>query len=47
MWSFHGLYTLGFVAGITIECNLNKHSIGMTKEFYLQQRFLVLLNYNE
>eukprot|EP01084_Bolivina_argentea_P173383 300293_1 len=44
MYSYHGLYTLGFFAGITIECNdviinLNGYSISMIKEFYLQQRF--------
>ena len=33
-------------AGITVECSdviidLNGHTIGMSEEFYLQQRFLV------
>eukprot|EP01084_Bolivina_argentea_P298668 514715_1 len=42
--TWHGPYQLGFFSGVTIETanvviDLNGHSISMSDEFYLQQRF--------
>eukprot|EP01083_Nonionella_stella_P216978 779289_1 len=49
---FHGLYTLGFFAAITIETddviiNLNGHSISMSRSFYLQQRFFSIIELSD
>ena len=48
LYSYNGLYSLGFFAGITIESDdviidLNQHSMEMSYEFYLQQRFFSLI----
>eukprot|EP01083_Nonionella_stella_P290532 988555_1 len=48
LYSYEGTYSLGFFAGITIECddviiNLNGYSFGMHRAFYLQQRFFSLI----
>eukprot|EP01084_Bolivina_argentea_P014715 27526_1 len=48
LYSYHGKFTLGFFAGITIECNdviinLNGYSISMDYTFYFQQRFFSLI----
>eukprot|EP00486_Rosalina_sp_Unknown_P000394 CAMPEP_0201564468 /NCGR_PEP_ID=MMETSP0190_2-20130828/2768_1 /ASSEMBLY_ACC=CAM_ASM_000263 /TAXON_ID=37353 /ORGANISM="Rosalina sp." /LENGTH=454 /DNA_ID=CAMNT_0047980673 /DNA_START=491 /DNA_END=1851 /DNA_ORIENTATION=- len=45
-WS--GPYQLGFFTGITVECDdvvidLNGHTVGMSEEFYLQQRFFSII----
>eukprot|EP01083_Nonionella_stella_P034160 93526_1 len=48
LYDYEGTYSLGFFAGITIECddvviNLNGHSFAMHRSFYLQQRFFSLI----
>jgi len=45
-WS--GPYQLGFFSGITVECSdvvidLGGHTVGMSEEFYLQQRFFSII----
>ena len=45
---FYGPYTLGFFAAITVETDnvvidLNGFTLGMNREFYLQQRFFALI----
>ena len=48
LYNYVGTYSLGFFAGITIECdnviiNLNGFDFEMDKRFYLQQRFFSLI----
>ena len=48
LYTFHSKFTLGFFAGISIECddviiNLNGFSMSMDYKFYFQQRFFSLI----
>eukprot|EP00485_Elphidium_margaritaceum_P009873 CAMPEP_0202685912 /NCGR_PEP_ID=MMETSP1385-20130828/1730_1 /ASSEMBLY_ACC=CAM_ASM_000861 /TAXON_ID=933848 /ORGANISM="Elphidium margaritaceum" /LENGTH=1663 /DNA_ID=CAMNT_0049340385 /DNA_START=133 /DNA_END=5121 /DNA_ORIENTATION=- len=48
LYSYTGLYSLGFFAGITVEADdvtidLNGHFMEMAYDFYLQQRFFSLI----
>eukprot|EP00484_Ammonia_sp_Unknown_P020063 CAMPEP_0197030868 /NCGR_PEP_ID=MMETSP1384-20130603/10007_1 /TAXON_ID=29189 /ORGANISM="Ammonia sp." /LENGTH=1847 /DNA_ID=CAMNT_0042460297 /DNA_START=328 /DNA_END=5871 /DNA_ORIENTATION=- len=48
LYTYHGKFTLGFFAGISIECDdvivdLNGFSIAMDYKFYFQQRFFSLI----
>eukprot|EP00485_Elphidium_margaritaceum_P007624 CAMPEP_0202695936 /NCGR_PEP_ID=MMETSP1385-20130828/9363_1 /ASSEMBLY_ACC=CAM_ASM_000861 /TAXON_ID=933848 /ORGANISM="Elphidium margaritaceum" /LENGTH=1002 /DNA_ID=CAMNT_0049352021 /DNA_START=118 /DNA_END=3126 /DNA_ORIENTATION=+ len=48
LYSYEGSYSLGFFAGITVECddviiNLNGFRFEMHRQFYLQQRFFSLI----
>jgi len=48
LYTYHGKYTLGFFAGISIECddvviNLNGFGLSMDYKFYFQQRFFSLI----
>jgi len=48
LYAHHGLYALGFFAGITVEADdvlidLNGHSLSMSHSFYIQQRFFSIL----
>eukprot|EP01084_Bolivina_argentea_P136714 240786_1 len=48
LYTYNGLYSLGFFAGITVECDdvtidLDGHSMEMAYPFYLQQRFFSLI----
>eukprot|EP01084_Bolivina_argentea_P173385 300297_1 len=48
LFTYEGSYSLGFFAGITVECddviiNLNGFSFEMHPKFYLQQRFFSLI----
>eukprot|EP00486_Rosalina_sp_Unknown_P013765 CAMPEP_0201591984 /NCGR_PEP_ID=MMETSP0190_2-20130828/190002_1 /ASSEMBLY_ACC=CAM_ASM_000263 /TAXON_ID=37353 /ORGANISM="Rosalina sp." /LENGTH=1019 /DNA_ID=CAMNT_0048050547 /DNA_START=33 /DNA_END=3093 /DNA_ORIENTATION=- len=52
LFSYEGSYSLGFFAGITVECddvviNLNGFKYEMDKRFYLQQRFFSLIGIQE
>merc|ERR1719336_1925361 len=48
LYSYHSKFTLGFFAGISIECddviiNLNGFSLSQDYKFYFQQRFFSLI----
>ena len=50
LYSYHSKFTLGFFAGISIECddviiNLNGYSLAMQQTFYFQQRFFSLIEF--